>query len=129
MKFQHQERNLYFLCAKLSLSQITDLTLVVSLLLMPVGTSEQPIKEAWHFLHRLQTIKEFKANKDVNGLDQCCQKCKVQLTVYRYQASLLAVGDSLCNMSNHHKPFQQMSYSAGETPGSREQSALHDVQG
>ncbi|DBA75687.1 TPA: hypothetical protein ACH3X2_000086 [Trebouxia sp. C0005] len=76
--------------------EMRDFTRAVVLLFVPVGTSEQPHTAAWHFLHSLSAIDVVQANTDVRGFDQTCQQCKVQLKVYGYQASLIAVGYISC---------------------------------
>ena len=68
-----------------------NLTLAVLLLVVEVGTTEQPQVAAWQFLRRLLDIRHIQADTDVNGFDESCCKCKVQLRVYGYQAILMAL--------------------------------------
>lgn len=86
------------------------MTLGILLLLVKIGTSDKPYVQAWHFLQHL-ALQHLAAvdnplDSDVNGKDQCCQKCRVQLQLYGYKASLPAVSNESCVGADDTKPQQ-----------------------
>jgi len=63
------------------------LALAVLLLLVPIGSTKQPIAKAYQFLHALLRLDNA-VDKDVCGMDERCQKCNVLLKLCAWQVSI-----------------------------------------